>query len=356
MAAGQARHEHGAARIAFDDAGDDPRRASLDHVQDVGAYPTPWPVGTGACDRDELPRARTGSAGRRSATPRCSPTPSAGSPTGARGRSRSLAREVVLDIAARRIGIDPAELRRRNLLRAADMPFANPNGMPYDHMAPLRDAGAGAGASSTTTRSASRAGGRPRGRALPRRRHLLLRRADVGRVRLLRDRGRDDPHRAERQGQRLRGRRVDRQQPGDDRDPARRRRARSRHRRRGDDPGRHRGDAVRRRDRRQPQRADDGRGGRGDRRDPAGQAHRARRAQAGGGRARHRAREQPRGGARRPRRARGQLRGAGRHRLLPAVRAAAGDVGRPGGERPLRAEHPDAVGHAPPTCAPARST
>ena len=31
---------------------------------------------------------------------------------------------------------------------------------------------------------------------------------------------------------------------------------------------------------------------------------------------------------------------AGRHRLLPAVRAAAGDVGRPGGERPLRAEIP----------------
>ena len=49
----------------------------------------------------------------------------------------SLVREVVLDIAARRIGIDPAELRRRNLLSAADMPFANPNGMPYDHMASL---------------------------------------------------------------------------------------------------------------------------------------------------------------------------------------------------------------------------
>jgi len=49
----------------------------------------------------------------------------------------SLAREVTLDIAARRLGLDPAELRRRNLLSMQDMPFGNPNGMPYDHMAPL---------------------------------------------------------------------------------------------------------------------------------------------------------------------------------------------------------------------------
>ena len=47
MSAGQARHEHGTARIGFDAAGTI-LAASLDHVQDVGAYPTPWPVGTGA--------------------------------------------------------------------------------------------------------------------------------------------------------------------------------------------------------------------------------------------------------------------------------------------------------------------
>src|SRR6202044_3974848 len=45
--AGQARPEHGNARIAFDDQGII-LAAALDHVQDVGAYPTPWPVGTGA--------------------------------------------------------------------------------------------------------------------------------------------------------------------------------------------------------------------------------------------------------------------------------------------------------------------
>jgi carbon-monoxide dehydrogenase large subunit len=34
------------------------------------------------------------------------------------------------------MGIDPVELRRRNLLRGDEMPYLNANGMPYDHVAP----------------------------------------------------------------------------------------------------------------------------------------------------------------------------------------------------------------------------
>jgi carbon-monoxide dehydrogenase large subunit len=49
----------------------------------------------------------------------------------------SLAREVLLDIAARQIGMDPMELRRRNLLRLDEMPYTNPNGMPFDRISPL---------------------------------------------------------------------------------------------------------------------------------------------------------------------------------------------------------------------------
>ena len=49
----------------------------------------------------------------------------------------SLAREVLLDIAARQMGIDPVELRRRNLLRRDELPYANPNGMTYDSISPL---------------------------------------------------------------------------------------------------------------------------------------------------------------------------------------------------------------------------
>src|SRR5206468_3843351 len=49
----------------------------------------------------------------------------------------TLAREILLDIAARRIGIDAVELRRRNLLRRDDLPYRNPNGMTYDSISPL---------------------------------------------------------------------------------------------------------------------------------------------------------------------------------------------------------------------------
>jgi carbon-monoxide dehydrogenase large subunit len=49
----------------------------------------------------------------------------------------TLAREVLLDIAARRMAIDPAELRRRNLLSQADLPYRNPNGLTYDSISPL---------------------------------------------------------------------------------------------------------------------------------------------------------------------------------------------------------------------------
>jgi carbon-monoxide dehydrogenase large subunit len=43
----------------------------------------------------------------------------------------------MLDIAARRMGIDPVELRRRNLLRHDELPYANANGMTYDSVTPL---------------------------------------------------------------------------------------------------------------------------------------------------------------------------------------------------------------------------
>jgi carbon-monoxide dehydrogenase large subunit len=50
----------------------------------------------------------------------------------------SVAREVVLDIAARRLGIDPVELRRRNILRADELPYQNGNGLPYADISPAR--------------------------------------------------------------------------------------------------------------------------------------------------------------------------------------------------------------------------
>jgi aerobic carbon-monoxide dehydrogenase large subunit len=135
VSAGQSRHEHGDARLAFDDEGRI-LAAHIDHVQDVGAYPTPWPVGTGAAvgmlfpGPYRVPRGSFTSASVFSNTV---------GRTAYRGpwQFESVAREVLLDIAARRMGIDPVELRRRNLLRSDELPIANPNGMPYSDMTPL---------------------------------------------------------------------------------------------------------------------------------------------------------------------------------------------------------------------------
>ncbi|MGH3253618.1 MAG: xanthine dehydrogenase family protein molybdopterin-binding subunit [Trebonia sp.] len=135
QSAGQARHEHATATLAFAADGE-LLAANFDHVQDVGAYPTPWPVGTGMATGMLFPGPYKVPAAAFMHT-------SVFSNTAGRVAYRgpwafeTLAREVLLDIAARRTGIDPAELRRRNLLGAGDMPHPNPNGMPYDHMASL---------------------------------------------------------------------------------------------------------------------------------------------------------------------------------------------------------------------------
>jgi carbon-monoxide dehydrogenase large subunit len=134
LAAGMSRHEHGHVRMAFDDGGL-LAAVHIDHVQDIGAYPTPWPVGTAAAVGMMFPGPyRVPRGGFR--------TTSVFSNTSGRVAYRgpwqfeSVAREVVLDIAARRMGIDPIELRRRNLLHQDELPCSNPVGMPYSDMTP----------------------------------------------------------------------------------------------------------------------------------------------------------------------------------------------------------------------------
>ena len=41
-------------------------------------------------------------------------------------------RELLVDRLARRLGLDPAELRRRNMLRPEDLPWKNVGGATYD--------------------------------------------------------------------------------------------------------------------------------------------------------------------------------------------------------------------------------
>jgi carbon-monoxide dehydrogenase large subunit len=135
LAAGKSRLEHADVKMAFDADGAI-QAAYIDFVQDCGAYPTPWPlfpaaaVGTFFPGPYRVPRG--GFAVKTLYTHTVQRAPYRGP-----WQFESLAREVLLDIAARRMGMDPAELRRRNLLRRDELPFKNPNGMAYDNISPL---------------------------------------------------------------------------------------------------------------------------------------------------------------------------------------------------------------------------
>ena len=286
MSAGQARHVDGDVRMAFDEDGNI-LAADIDFVQDIGAYPTPYPVLTTAAIGMFFPgpyRVPKASFNYKTVFSNTAGLAAYRGPW----QYETLAREILLDIAARKMDMDPVELRRRNILRGDEMPYFNPNGMPYDHVAP-------ADTFEQAVKILDHEGFRKEQRdALDEGRYIGLgfsayvepTGAATGH---LGDRGRDDPDRADRQDQRLRQRRIDRQQHRDHGRPADRRRARRRHRRRRHDPGRHRGHAVRRRHAGQPQRTDDGRRRRRGGHDPAQADRRDGRPPVGRRRVRHRA-------------------------------------------------------------------
>ncbi len=135
MSAGQARHVDGTARMAFDADGAI-TAVDIDFIQDVGAYPTPYPVLTTAAIGMFFPgpyRVPKASFSYKTVFTNTSGLAAYRGPW----QYETLTREILLDIAARKMGIDPVELRRKNLLRGDEMPYFNPNGMPYDHVAPM---------------------------------------------------------------------------------------------------------------------------------------------------------------------------------------------------------------------------
>src|SRR5262245_43988819 len=134
MSAGQARHVDGKARMAFDDEGNI-LAADIDFVYDIGAYPTPYPVLTTAAVGMFFPgpyRVPRASFNYKTVFSNTAGLAAYRGPW----QYETLTREILLDIAARKMKMDPVELRRRNILRGDEMPYFNPNGMPYDHVAP----------------------------------------------------------------------------------------------------------------------------------------------------------------------------------------------------------------------------
>ena len=120
--------------MAFDDEGNI-LAADIDFVQDVGAYPTPYPVLTTAAIGMFFPGPyRVPKAGFNYKTV----FSNAAGLAAYRGpwQYETLTHEILLDIAARKMDMDPVELRRRNILRGDEMPYFNPTGVPYDHVAP----------------------------------------------------------------------------------------------------------------------------------------------------------------------------------------------------------------------------
>lgn len=134
MSAGQSRHVDGTVRMAFDDDGRI-LAADIDFIQDVGAYPTPYPVLTTAAIGMFFPgpyRVPKASFNYKTVFSNTAGLHAYRGPW----QYETLSREVLLDVAARKMGMDPVELRRINILRGDEMPYFNANGMPYDHVAP----------------------------------------------------------------------------------------------------------------------------------------------------------------------------------------------------------------------------
>ena len=109
--------------------------ATIDHLEDNGAYANGGSPGNGTMACVHLPGPyRIGSVGWR--------TSSVYTNTCGRGAYRgpwqieSVARELSVDMLARELGIDPLELRRRNVLRAEDLPHDTATGLTYDRISP----------------------------------------------------------------------------------------------------------------------------------------------------------------------------------------------------------------------------
>jgi carbon-monoxide dehydrogenase large subunit len=135
LAGGKSRVEGGSIRLAFD--GDGLIQASqIDVVSDSGAYPKPSPMSTVMLTGPMSPGPyRVPAAGCVCRTVYSNTAPR--TPYRGPWQYETLARETAYDAAARQMGLDPVELRRRNLLSRDDMPYANPFGLVFDVISPL---------------------------------------------------------------------------------------------------------------------------------------------------------------------------------------------------------------------------
>ena len=131
IAAPHSRNEAGLVRLAIDD--DLTIQAiTVDHVADVGAYPScpavmdpkllpgPYKIPRMGFSMDMVWTNTMGKGAYRGPW-----------------MFETTAREMAIDHAARELGVDPVDLRRRNLLSSADLPFISPSGNVFKEITPL---------------------------------------------------------------------------------------------------------------------------------------------------------------------------------------------------------------------------
>ncbi len=134
-----------------------------EHIENIGAFPT-WIHRLRRLRRPFLSNAykipKIGYASQAVYTNTCGKAPYRGPCL-----MYTVAREQMMDTAARQLGIDPLELRRRNVIRAEDLPYTMPeHGLRRDHA--RRDARAGRSMIGYDAFRAEQAGARDQGRFL----------------------------------------------------------------------------------------------------------------------------------------------------------------------------------------------
>jgi carbon-monoxide dehydrogenase large subunit len=131
IAANQARHDIAEVTLAFDADGTI-LAATCDLLEGVGCYPAGGGTGSGAMlvamffsGPYRIPK--VGFSSRTVFTNTCGKAAFRGP-----WAIETIAREQAMDAAARQLGLDPLELRRRNVIIGTELPYTLPSGMVYD--------------------------------------------------------------------------------------------------------------------------------------------------------------------------------------------------------------------------------
>jgi carbon-monoxide dehydrogenase large subunit len=134
MAATHARWDRLGVTVALDD---EYRflATRLDHLEDSGAFPWGSTGGGGFLTGAMFPGPYRIPAHSWNTTAVYTNTCGRGAYRGP-WMAESVARELMVDVAARRLKIDPLELRRRNVLHADDLPYQAASGFVFDNVTP----------------------------------------------------------------------------------------------------------------------------------------------------------------------------------------------------------------------------